>query len=124
MLRPTLDGRHEQARRLVPEPHRGTGLVPLLTARAACSIGIHLALSEQRRIGQGPRVLAEDLGDALHTAKDLDPAVTEKIKKSLLGTKAEDAAAQKANIKGFVEARDLGPLTTVLKELKVPPFDK
>lgn len=61
---------------------------------------------------------------AIIARKDMDADVMEKVKKSLLGVKAEDAAAQKANIKGFVEARDLGPLTTVLKELKVPPFDK
>lgn len=55
---------------------------------------------------------------------DADAAMVSKVKTALLGVKAEDQAAVKANIKGFVEPRDLAPLTVVLKELKVPPFDK
>lgn len=55
---------------------------------------------------------------------DFDPAVTAKVKTALLAMKADAPAAQKANIKGFVAPRDLAPLTVVLKDLKVPPFDK
>lgn len=54
----------------------------------------------------------------------LDTAVADKIKASLLGIKADSPSAQKASIKGFVAAIDLVPLTKVLKELKVAPFDK
>lgn len=61
---------------------------------------------------------------AIVARNDMDAALAEKAKKGLLGTTADSPAAQKANIKGFVEARDLNPLITVLKELKVPPFDK
>lgn len=55
---------------------------------------------------------------------DLDPATMDKIKKSLLSTTADSPVAQKATIKGFVEAKDLKALTAVLKDLKVAPFDK
>ncbi len=54
----------------------------------------------------------------------LDAAVEDKVKASLLNTKADSPAAQKASIKGFVPAIDLAPLSKVLKELKVAPFDK
>jgi len=55
---------------------------------------------------------------------DADPVKVEKIKKALIGMKADDPAIQKANVKGFAEPKDLKPLTVVLKEMKVPPFDK
>lgn len=55
---------------------------------------------------------------------DMDPALVGKMKSSLLAVGADSQAAQKADIKGFVTARDLAPLTVVLKALKVPPFDK
>lgn len=61
---------------------------------------------------------------SLIARSDLDPATIEKVKKSLLDTKETDPAAQKASIKGFVEPRDLGPMTALLKDLKVAPFDK
>ncbi len=53
-----------------------------------------------------------------------DAAMAEKLKTGLLAVTSGDAVAQKANIKGFVTARNLAPLTTVLREMKVPPFDK
>ncbi|MFA6280101.1 MAG: PhnD/SsuA/transferrin family substrate-binding protein [Bdellovibrionales bacterium] len=53
-----------------------------------------------------------------------DPAITQKLKTVLLGVKADSPEAQKAEIQGFVAPLDLAALTTVLKELKAPPFDQ
>lgn len=61
---------------------------------------------------------------AIIARNDVDAATVAKVKASLLSVKETDAAAQKATIKGFVAPQDLAPLTVVLKELKVPPFDK
>ncbi len=53
-----------------------------------------------------------------------DAAVTQKLKEALLGVKADSPEAQKAEIQGFVAPLDLAALTTVLKELKAPPFNQ
>lgn len=44
------------------------------------------------------------------------------MQKALLGLKADDEAAKKAKIKGFVEALDLADLENTLRSLKLPPF--
>lgn len=55
---------------------------------------------------------------------DMPADMVGKVKTSLLALKDGAPALTKADIKGFVSARDLKPLTTVLKDLKVAPFDK
>lgn len=52
-----------------------------------------------------------------------DPVVSDKITNVLMGLKADNPALQKANIKAFVQAKDLSVLIAVLENMKVPPYD-
>lgn len=54
----------------------------------------------------------------------MDPAMVEKITKAVMALKADDPAMTSANAKGFVAPRDMAPMTKMLKDLKVAPFDK
>jgi len=54
----------------------------------------------------------------------VDEAKAEKVKAIALGMTPDLPASQKAGIKGFVEPLSLAELTAVLKDLKIPPFDK
>jgi hypothetical protein len=55
VLGTTFFSNDDQATRSVPQPDGGAGLVPLLAARSASSVGIHLALGQQLLIAQlGP----------------------------------------------------------------------
>jgi ABC-type phosphate/phosphonate transport system substrate-binding protein len=56
--------------------------------------------------------------------KDANPDNIKKIQEAALGIKADSAAAEKAEIKGFVPAIDLAGMIDVMKTLKMSPFDK
>lgn len=56
--------------------------------------------------------------------KGTDAAVVTKIKAALLALKSDSKTAETANIKGFQEPLPIEPMLTLLKALKVAPFDK
>lgn len=60
----------------------------------------------------------------LMALQGVDAAKADKIKAASLALTPDDEASKKAGIKGFVEPMDLLPLTKVLQDLKIPPFDK
>ena len=54
----------------------------------------------------------------------VDDKKAEKVKAILLGLQADSEVAIRAHIKGFIEPLDLSPIRTMLRDLKMPPFDK
>ena len=54
----------------------------------------------------------------------VDDTKSEKLKTILLGLPPDSDAAIRANIKGFIEPSDLSSVKTMLRDLKIPPFDK
>lgn len=53
----------------------------------------------------------------------VDDKKSEQLKAILLGLQADSEAAIRAHIKGFIEPLDLSQVRTMLRELKMPPFN-